>query len=845
MTGTAARRSDNDTAPHDDASGVSDTNTRQSETYRPAWRIDTNLSDSDSSTEEDRKQPAKRQSDEFSEPGTPHINLLSPPTLDNGDNDGFIPVPVRKRVREKVKDRNLQDIIPQTVVTSFTKTNADPLIVDLLTPRHTDDSPRPSAPSPLSKSSRSEREKIKTFSEHLNDRVQEAMLVVDQRSHLMEERMRQYDTEMRKIERRQAAARDRFEERLTAREAFLNRWEAGISQQRTRDLTDLERRSVVDLSHRETDLANLARRTKDLFDEYKRQIDAITFQNELASRSWYEVEMEKFKEQLAEHQSTHKSRTDDFCEEQLQNLESNLDSYAEHARGIQEKLLVRLRKDIQQTFADTHREEEQKQRPVCVDDAHTPQGSTQHTPMADTASPADPPKTRRWGQVDYDDILQPTGDVNPPRAKTVPHNNHGEGRHQYQHEETSKSGQYSKQPTDTDSGWRLPPQHAKWADPDFQISQLRKTSTPTRLRGRDQKSVTVFYNSFVDFNKIYQVPLKILDDIRIDRLDDDRETVYPSGTYESDIALHDRYSAAIYARLEEEDVLDPAEPLYVGLLQMYNSRREGYALLKAILFTTLMVHTQDLERLSTPPTASPGTTPYEFACRLSEFYRVQQQFNRIYTVREQAMMFLQGMAQDPVYMLATQQLIHDIQQISEHVPLPTRFCNPALPLTLLAHPSALHASRQTSASINVTHATHSGRSADNSRRGSDRDRSRSQERGFDQNRSHSRERPPHSSDPSNRRSISAGRLPTSRNIELQCKACATNGHTHAYCRLFPKWSPSWTMLLRTRPTPRMHFICFGRHSIQTTDGRPGRRSLKCSKAASNKDSWVMMRIWRN
>jgi hypothetical protein len=64
--------------------------------------------------------------------------------------------------------------------------------------------------------------------------------------------------------------------------------------------------------------------------------------------------------------------------------------------------------------------------------------------------------------------------------------------------------------------------------------------------------------------------------------------------YESDRDLYDRYSTAIYARLEEEDVLDSSEPLYVGLLQMYNSRRNGYALLKAILATTLMVHTHDL-----------------------------------------------------------------------------------------------------------------------------------------------------------------------------------------------------------------------------------------------------------
>ena len=40
-------------------------------------------------------------------------------------------------------------------------------------------------------------------------------------------------------------------------------------------------------------------------------------------------------------------------------------------------------------------------------------------------------------------------------------------------------------------------------------------------------------------------------------------------------------TAAIYARHEEEDVLDPSDRLYEGLLQMYNSKRDGNTVLKA------------------------------------------------------------------------------------------------------------------------------------------------------------------------------------------------------------------------------------------------------------------------
>jgi hypothetical protein len=46
---------------------------------------------------------------------------------------------------------------------------------------------------------------------------------------------------------------------------------------------------------------------------------------------------------------------------------------------------------------------------------------------------------------------------------------------------------------------------------------------------------------------MYRVPIKILDDVRIDRLDDERENLYPSGLAESDRAILEQYSAAIYA----------------------------------------------------------------------------------------------------------------------------------------------------------------------------------------------------------------------------------------------------------------------------------------------------------
>ena len=93
-------------------------------------------------------------------------------------------------------------------------------------------------------------------------------------------------------------------------------------------------------------------------------------------------------------------------------------------------------------------------------------------------------------------------------SKSQQHHHHDETtRH------TSSTYGISKDPN---MAWKPPSQQAKWADPDFQISQLPKATTPTRLRGRERNLVTVFDISFVDFHKIYRVPIKILDDIRID-----------------------------------------------------------------------------------------------------------------------------------------------------------------------------------------------------------------------------------------------------------------------------------------------------------------------------------------
>jgi hypothetical protein len=101
--------------------------------------------------------------------------------------------------------------------------------------------------------------------------------------------------------------------------------------------------------------------------------------------------------------------------------------------------------------------------------------------------------------------------------------------------------------------WNAPTQQQpKYADPEYQIGRLRSAHNPAHLQSRDHKAVTIFYNAFVDFLQIYRVPIKILDDLCIDMLDDPTETLYPADLKNMDPHLLRLYSAAIYAKLEED-----------------------------------------------------------------------------------------------------------------------------------------------------------------------------------------------------------------------------------------------------------------------------------------------------
>ena len=230
----------------------------------------------------------------------------------------------------------------------------------------------------------------------------------------------------------------------------------------------------------------------------------------------------------------------------------------------------------------------------------------------------------------------------------------------------------------------------KYEDPEYQIGRLRTASTPMQLRGRERKAVIIFYNSFVDFLKMYRVPIKIFDVLQVSKLDSTQEMLYPSDLqHEHNAYIRERYSAAIYARLEEDGILDPNEQMYQGLLQMYNSTRDGYSLLQAILAATLVVASKNVGVLNTPPIALPGSNPYEYAVQLQEFYRLQHHNGRNYPPQEQALMYLQGMQRSEAYAGAAAQLIHELEQMA-----PTRTSQPA-PIEVYIPTSAGHTGNET------------------------------------------------------------------------------------------------------------------------------------------------------
>ncbi|KAI2511379.1 hypothetical protein MHU86_2990 [Fragilaria crotonensis] len=409
-----------------------------------------------------------------------------------------------------------------------------------------------------------------------------------------------------------------------------------------------------------------------------------------------------------------KQALDRYCGEQMESLISDLDNFAGQAQRIQQEILQGVRDGTDAARTVPIDDEEEIPAAVTGQPGRKQQGKA-------TVDNSDTVPTQRWTRVDYEEI--------------------------------TKGGMHQSPTTQED----------RYASNEYHLLKLRSTSTPTQLQTKDRKAVVKFYNAFIDFLKQYRVPIKTFDQIRIEHLEDPAATINPPAM-EADLQQYQEYSAAIYARLEEDGVLDPSEPVYRGLLQMYNRTRDGYRLLKSLLAATLMVDAKNISQLSsTPPPVDSTIHPYEYASQLQEFFQFQMEQQRHYTEREQAMMFLQGMQQVRMYAAAATQLMHDLEQHPLLGSVPHKFVFPALPITLASHPAALpmpstNQDTYTPARLNVTRAQADSKSRSNA--------------------------PSNRSTLARNRRDSAGTRPPQK--DTQCSACATYGHEVADCKVLPK-----------------------------------------------------------
>ena len=217
-----------------------------------------------------------------------------------------------------------------------------------------------------------------------------------------------------------------------------------------------------------------------VFDTERRRHEEYTKQAQLSITAWSEVSIQTLKADLTAQLTDQNQRVDEYCQEQIQRvnayctdqttaLDMLLDGYAEHARGTQAQLLVRLRKDTLETYAAlerTHNRAAAQTVPIDDEVATTPSNPS-----------AAMPPTTRWKHVNVEEI-QRTAQAATEKDHTIHRDT--DPPHRSTFESASKPS------------WQSPTQQAKYSDPEYQISRLRATQTPSHLRGRDRKNVTTF-----------------------------------------------------------------------------------------------------------------------------------------------------------------------------------------------------------------------------------------------------------------------------------------------------------------------------------------------------------------
>ena len=541
--------------------------------------------------------------------------------------------------------------------------------------------------------------------------------------------------------------------------------------------------------------------TEDASGRYEQRHEDISSQRgEKRTKAWMEVAstqtLDKLSTSLKAFHDVQRADIDEFFKVAQMNLQQDLDEFQYHA---QETLHAGI-------FGEGHpnpraRHAAPPSRAIAVEaeeDAtgarqapESPTMPTQERPPVDPTTPpsrtavATPPRQSRWKNVDVASLLSShgnTADRSAHRAQSSLDTTQPamEDRHPVTADKGRKPNAPSLSFSATTGGRNTDvSQEQRTETAENYIARLRKTPTPMQLRGQQRQAVVTWYNSFVDFLKTYRVPIKIFDEFHVHKLDDPTEVLYPS-TLGEDPHMYDRYSAAIYARLEEDQVLDPDNQVYMGLLRLHNSTRDGYSVLKSILAATLLADIRNISVLSTPPTAAPGTDPFLYAASLKEFFSHQAQLERHYHHKEQATMYLQAMQQQPKYTAAATQMLHDLEQLklaANNQDLPTKYGLSQLPVAMVTHQGVLRAEPPT-ATLNVTQLTRPA-----SDHGNDTLQSSDYRHGTPRT-----PRQPQSRmrNPQGTNGMPRSRYQTPARPEVQCTACSTNGHTAEVCKILPR-----------------------------------------------------------
>ena len=390
---------------------------------------------------------------------------------------------------------------------------------------------------------------------------------------------------------------------------------------------------------------------------FAEQLEELANQREKRTKAWMEVAatqvLDKLSTSLTTFHDARKAEIDEFFEVAKLNLQQDLDEFQYHA---QETLHAGI-------FGEDHpnpraRHAAPPSRAIAVEsEEETPAQEFVHQeppsqafhPEEDVAStpactPAVTPQRHpRWKDVDMSTFS--SAPTQGRSNKSAEYGQPGEERlppigtrpsvtaDKVRRDQRSHSPQqhFSATMTDRSSEGNLAPDQRTETAENY-IARLRKTPTPMQLRGQQRQAVVTWYNSCVDFLKTYRVPIKIFDEFHVHKLDDPAEVLYPQ-TLAHDPHMYDRYSAAIYARLEEDQVLDPDNQVYMGPLRLHNSTRDGYIVLKSILAATLLADIRNISVLSTPPTAAPGTDPFLYAASLKDFFHIRRSWNGIITTK--------------------------------------------------------------------------------------------------------------------------------------------------------------------------------------------------------------------